>query len=165
MSKRAKYNRRLLTEFTKRWKNEYLLSLLEAYRPKGSQSEPDIKVNDVFILKNEQVKRTFWKLCKVVELIKGADGSVRSARIEVISNNKGKKMLNRSLKYLIPLEIRSQPLLQATPAKQPGHQAASSTNAAAQKGMQALQPAAEQCTRPRRNAAAIGELRRRETTS
>ena len=95
LSKRAKYHRRLLTSFVARWKNEYLLSLLEAYKPRGNQLDPSIKINDVCILKNEQVKRAFWKICKVVELIVGADGSVRSARVEVISKDKGKTVLTR----------------------------------------------------------------------
>ena len=38
LSKRAKYNRRLLSNFTSVWKNEYLLDLLEAYRPKGKSN-------------------------------------------------------------------------------------------------------------------------------
>ena len=33
LSKCARYNRKLLKEFTKRWKHEYLLGLLEAYKP------------------------------------------------------------------------------------------------------------------------------------
>ena len=83
LSKRARYNRKLLKEFTKRWKNEYLLVLLEAYKPTSSQTEPSINVNDI-CLRIDQEKRTFWKLCKVVDLIAGADGSIRSARIEVM---------------------------------------------------------------------------------
>ncbi|MCP4483723.1 MAG: hypothetical protein GY823_04050 [Flavobacteriaceae bacterium] len=57
-------------------------------------------------MRNDQVKRTFWKLCRVEELIEGTDGSFRSAKVEVMSGDKGKKLLNRSLKYLIPLEVR-----------------------------------------------------------
>ena len=34
LSRRAKYNRRLLSQFARRWKNEYLLGLMEAFKPK-----------------------------------------------------------------------------------------------------------------------------------
>ena len=106
LSKRGKYHRKLLSHFSTRWKNEYLLSLLEAYRPKESMLNLIIEVNEVCLLRNEQSKRSFWKLCRVVELLPGSDGSVRAARVEVISDGGGKKVLNRSLKHLIPLEVR-----------------------------------------------------------
>ena len=51
---------------------------------------PDIKVNDMCILRNSQVKRTFWKLCKVEELITAKDGSVRSAKVSALSNGSKK---------------------------------------------------------------------------
>ena len=82
LSKRAKYHRRLLSQFTNRWKKQYLLSLLGNYRPrKDSMFNPDININDICIIQNEQVKRAFWKLCKMEELIIGADGSTRSAKV------------------------------------------------------------------------------------
>ena len=34
LAKRAKYNRRLLSQFTNRWKKDYLVSFLEKYRPR-----------------------------------------------------------------------------------------------------------------------------------
>ena len=156
LSKRAKHHRRLLTSFTARWKNEYLLSLLEAYKPKSNQLDPSIKINDICILKNEQVKRAFWMLCRVVELIIGPDGSVRSARVEVTSKEKGKTILTRSLKYLIPMEIRSQPPQQDSQLT--GQRAAAKAQPPAQASSQ---PAAKPRSRPRREAAVIGEIYRR----
>ena len=94
------------------------MSLLDAYKPKGNQLAPFIKINDTCILKNEQVKQAFWKICNVVELITGADGSVRSARVEVNFKEKDKAILTRSLKYLFPLEIRSQPPQQSQTTNQ-----------------------------------------------
>ena len=76
LSKRAKYNRLLLGNFTKRWKNEYLLGLLEAHKPKIHAKEPFISIGDVVLLKDEQTKRSFWKLGKVLELFPGIDGSI-----------------------------------------------------------------------------------------
>lgn len=153
LSKRARYNRRLLTQFTTSWKREYLLGLLEAYKPKDNANEPVIKVNDIVILRNEQVKRSFWKLCKVVELLTGTDGTVRSARVQVAG---GKKVFNRSLKHLIPLEIRNMPAQQETQQQQPAQQAPPQ-----QPPQQQLQSVPAQRA-ARRNAAVIGEIARRD---
>ena len=94
LSKRAKYHRQLLSQFCNRWKNEYLLSLMEKYRPRDdSMFNPDIQVNDICILRDSQAKRVFWKLCKVEQLVTGRDGSVRSAWVSVLSNNSKKLFL------------------------------------------------------------------------
>ena len=108
-------------------------------------------MNDICLLRNDQEKRTFWKLCKVVDLIAGADGSTRSARIEVMSNQKGKRILNRSLKCLVTLEIRSQSTTSATSTA--GH-----SRATAQPTTQTQPSASAQhnpAARPKRNAAVI----------
>ena len=149
LSKRARYHQRVLSQFTKRWRNEYLLSLLEAYRPRNGSKGPPINTGDIVILRNDYAKRCFWKLCKVVELLKGRDGSVRAARVQVASADGNKKVLNRALKFLIPLEIR-----------------ASSTschnNSPAQKTAQAPTQLSQRNTRSKRAAAVIGEIARRD---
>ena len=51
---RAKYNRRLLRNFTSVWKSKYLLRLLEAYRPTGKDNpsrNPTSNVNDIVIVR------------------------------------------------------------------------------------------------------------------
>ena len=171
LSKRAKYHRRLLSQFTNRWKKEYLLSLLGKYRPrKDSMFNPDININDICIIKNEQVKRAFWKLCKVEELITGADGSTRSAKVSVIASDGKKKILIRSLKHLIPFEIQMHYFL---PDKQSANSAeAANTHArqgdvaapAQQQRQQIDTPSMLQSVRPKRNAATIGEILRKDKT-
>lgn len=59
LSKRGKYNRLLLSHFTKRWKNEYLLGLMEVCRLKGNAKEPVLSMGDIVLIKNEQKKRSF----------------------------------------------------------------------------------------------------------
>ena len=82
----------MLSQFFNRWKNEYLLCSIEKYRPRDdSTSNPEVLVNDICILHDSQAKRVFWKLCKVEQLVPGRDGSVRSAKDSVLSNN-GKKL-------------------------------------------------------------------------
>ena len=151
LSKRGRYHRKLLTHFTNRWKREYLSALLQAYRPKDSGKEPVINVNDIVLLRNDQQKRNFWKLGKIIQLIKGTDGSVRAAKLQVGSLN-GKKVINRALKLLIPLEVTTNESskLQATVPCEQSKQAA------------APRPPDAKLVRPRRNAAIIGELIRKD---
>ena len=165
LSKRAKYHRQLLSQFCNRWKNEYLLSLMEKYRPRDdSMFNPDIQVNDICILRDSQAKRVFWKLCKVEQLVTGRDGSVRSARVSVLSNN-SKKLFLRSLKHLIPLEIRatSSPDEQTALAASPTVPQAPNTEAQTQTQAQNIDmPAPHQTLRrAKRNAAILGELARK----
>ncbi len=177
LSKRARYHHRLLYEFTKLWKNEYLLGLLEAYKPKNSNAESRIEVGDIVVLRNEQTKRSFWKLCKVLELLKGQDGSVRSAKIQVASGEGKNKTFTRAIKFLIPLEVRcrtngtdsSNKIFKATNPKQLSMQQDTQQRAQplqnTQPAQQATQRIAQQPARPKRNAAVIGELVRRDQVS
>ena len=63
LSARAKYYHRLLSQITKQWKNEYLLGLMESYRSHADGKKPVASVGDIVILKDVQMKRSFWKFC------------------------------------------------------------------------------------------------------
>ena len=103
---RAKYHRHLLREFMKRRKREYLLGLREVASTKKLESEPYVSVGDVVLVYDEQTKRNFWKTCKIDQLIIGSDGHVRAAKIKVPTKS-GTTILTRSLKHLIPLEVKA----------------------------------------------------------
>ena len=112
LSRRAKYNRLLLSQFARRWKNEYVLGLVEAFKPKEHTKEPRILVGDIVILKDDQSKHVVWKLGKIQELITGRYGSVRAAKIQVANvDGKFEKVtkgfVKRPLKLLSPLEVHS----------------------------------------------------------
>ena len=152
LSNRAKYNRLLLSHFTKRWKNEYLLGLMEACRPRSQAREPVISTGDIVLIKNEQTKRSFWKLGKIVELFPGTDGSIRSAKVQIV-NDQGKygtQVLNRPLKLLVPLEIRA-------PAQAPLPQASAQITQAQPKPVSETPVA-----KLRRSAAVISDIRRKD---
>ena len=105
LTKRAKNHRQILSQLVNRWRKEYLLSLRE-YR--GAQLKGQgcsINIGDVVIIKDESVARNFWKLAKVIELLKGSDGVARAALINVATKNGPPKILRRSIKHLIPIEV------------------------------------------------------------
>ncbi|XP_065060581.1 uncharacterized protein LOC135687855 [Rhopilema esculentum] len=154
LSKRAKYHKTLLQQFTKRWKKEYLTGIMEAYRPKDKREEPVISVGDIVLLKDDDTKRTFWKLCKILELIEQivhndcTDGRVRSAKIQIAGERSKGKVFRRPLKLLVPLEIA---------CKEPNTEA-NQVNAP----IAPAQPADRTITRSKRAAAKLGEFLRRD---
>ena len=58
LTKRAKYQQRMLNQFTKQWRNEYLLSLRESAKSSNT-SEGTIKTGDIVILRNDSSRRVF----------------------------------------------------------------------------------------------------------
>ena len=147
------YHRKFLDNFTKRWRNEYLLDLKEVTTTKVGKDQPHISVGDMVILKNENTKRCFWKTCKVIELIPGRDNVVRAAKIRV-PTEKGTTILFHPLRLLIPSEISCAPAEILTVGN-PGKSGEDMVNSSAGINLNC---------RPRRNAAIIGEIRREDNS-
>ena len=125
---------------------------MEAYKPKDNVQEPSVSIGDVVLLKDDHTKRIFWKMCKILELFTGKDGSVRAAKVQVADGKSGKKVINRPLKLLVPLEIASA--------------CADRNNASAiDAGTDSYKldsNNSKQITRSKRSAALIGEMLRRD---
>ena len=85
-----RHHTKLLQQFTRKWREEYLTGLRERKQPGKGVSERDcISIGDVVILKKDFTPRSFSKLAKVEQLVKGSDGRVRAAVVKVArSNNK-----------------------------------------------------------------------------
>ena len=87
--------------------NPDLTSLRERSRNVLGQCS-DITVGDIVFIKRDGTARSFWKLAKVVKLLRGKDGVVRAAEIRVLSEDaKTSIILRRPLELLIPTEISS----------------------------------------------------------
>ena len=72
-----------MDQFWKRWRKEYLLELRECHRyGKWTQSPCDpIVIGDIVLVYDQDHPRTFWRLAKVEDLMKGSDGKIRGAII------------------------------------------------------------------------------------
>ncbi|XP_049866233.1 uncharacterized protein LOC126366932 [Pectinophora gossypiella] len=98
---------KILEEFKLMFVNQYLASLRERYRQDPKQ--PRIKSQrvphhgDYVQLKENSKNRDNWKVGKIVELIKGADGECRVAKVKVDDS-----IFTRSLGHLYPLEADSE---------------------------------------------------------
>ncbi|XP_071123186.1 uncharacterized protein [Mytilus edulis] len=88
----------LIQHFWKRWKSEYHTSLREFHRTIG-KNEQLINTGDIVQIHNE-CPRINWKIGIVIELARGNDGLVRSARIRTSTGE-----TTRPIAKLYPLEV------------------------------------------------------------
>ena len=142
LTRRARHHKNLLQQVTKQWRKEYLTSLREQSiaRNKGNAVQ-EISVGDIVLLKNDSTNRIHWKIARVEELIPGADGKVRAAIVKVGNSDKRPTCLRRVIQHLIPIEVKS------------------STN---NEDTRPIADVSNQTVRPRRTAAVIGEISRRQ---
>lgn len=67
------------------------------------KGDAEIMVGDVALLKNDSTKRVLWKLAIVKELLPGNDDRIRAAVVQVAGS---RNLFKRSIKHLIPIEVR-----------------------------------------------------------
>lgn len=79
LRRRWRRDQYLAEEFWSRWRKEYLLNLQE--RQKWHKIHRNAKVNDIVIVKDENLPRNEWKLAKVTEVYPSEDGHVRKLRV------------------------------------------------------------------------------------
>ena len=160
LTRRAKNQQYLLSQFVNRWKKDYLLNLCEFWVVKLKGQGCCVKVGDIVLLKDENVRRVFWKLAKIVELLRGKDNIARAALINVAVDNGPPKILKRSIKQLIPIEVtssegRESDALSDLSEDHTGDVGDMSVDTADQ---------STHIVRPRRTAAVLGEAARRSWT-
>ena len=87
LANRAKHQCNLLADSGKRWKNEYLIGLREVANRNRFHENCRIKNGELVIIKDEQCKRSFWKMGRVIDLNKSNDGIVPFINVMVASDN------------------------------------------------------------------------------
>lgn len=98
----------LKKQFQTRFRNEYLSQLVQRHRKR----EPSkLRVGDIVLLGADNIKRCFWPLAKIIEMIPGRDGKVRLAKVKT-SNS----ILLRPLRRIYSLEV---PNLEEIPKPNP----------------------------------------------
>lgn len=82
-----------------------MVSLRETHAASSKRNgDPGIAVGDVVLLQDDSTKRVLWKLAIVKELLPGSDDRIRAAVVQVAGS---KTLLKRSIKHLIPIEVKS----------------------------------------------------------
>ncbi|XP_036329713.1 uncharacterized protein LOC118741847 [Rhagoletis pomonella] len=95
---RWQYLQKLTQHFWKRWSIEYVTQLQQ--RPKWSQRLRNLEINDVVIIKDDNLPPTQWSIGKISEVHPGSDGLVRVASVDTF-----KGTLKRPIVKLCPLFI------------------------------------------------------------
>jgi hypothetical protein len=98
-----KKGQKLLNEFWRIWREDYLVSLRERLQVNlkaGRIVSPIVpQVGDIVLIK-DNLPRGSWKVGRIIEILKSRDGEVRSANV-VLPN---KRVLRRPLNLLYPIE-------------------------------------------------------------
>ena len=108
LNTRVQHLTSVLEDYWTRWREEYLLQLRERYSIVDSVGVHRSPVpGEVVIIHDENHPRSFWKLGRVTDMIKGDDGQIRGAVIDVVTNGKP-QTLRRPITRLYPLEVMSE---------------------------------------------------------
>ncbi|XP_055927013.1 uncharacterized protein LOC129958512 [Argiope bruennichi] len=95
--KRIRYRRKLIHDFRSRFRKEYLGQLRQK-RP--GKSGHDFKVGEVVMIEEPSKRRVYWPLGKVISLLPGRDGKVRTLKLKFKNSE-----LIRPIQRVYPLEV------------------------------------------------------------
>lgn len=99
----------LIEQFWSRWKKEYLLNI--SLRQKWHSPQRNLKVNDIVIIKDDNLPRNQWQLGRVIETIQSGDGLVRRVKVQVGEKKPYKKQDPPSKPSIIERPIKKLVLL------------------------------------------------------
>ncbi|GFV28333.1 integrase catalytic domain-containing protein [Trichonephila clavipes] len=99
LRKRMKYRIKLLSDLRQRFRKEYLSELI--------QKQNDIRVREprigeMVLIGNVNKKRLFWPIAKIIELIPGRDGEIRTVRLKTQHGT-----VIRPVQRIFPLEVQA----------------------------------------------------------
>lgn len=95
---RWQYMQQLVQQFWSKWSMEYLTQLQK--KPKWDQKLQNLQINDVVLIKDDNLSPTQWLLGKITTTHPGKDGLVRVATVKTKNG-----LLKRSVSKLCPLFI------------------------------------------------------------
>nr|CAD2178770.1 unnamed protein product [Meloidogyne enterolobii] len=101
INKELKFIQLHLNKFWNIWHNSYLTSLRERVN-KSSNETLVPQIGEIVIVEQSEAPRSVWKLGKIIELIKGRDNIIRTAKIQI-----NKKIFLRSINLIFPLELKA----------------------------------------------------------
>ena len=100
--KRYKYIQSILTHFWNRWSKEYLTSLREHDKMQKSKRNINFpEEGDIVIIYEDKMPRQQWRLGRIVELLRSKDNAVRAAKVLV---GRTRNVIERPVNKLYPLE-------------------------------------------------------------
>uniref|UniRef100_A0A1B0C9K2 Uncharacterized protein n=1 Tax=Lutzomyia longipalpis TaxID=7200 RepID=A0A1B0C9K2_LUTLO len=91
-------SQRLADMFWQRWTREYLPEL--ARRSKWNEKQQPIQIGDVVLISDEREARGHWPLGRIVDVMPGADGRVRTVEVQT-----SKGTYRRPVAKIVPLDV------------------------------------------------------------
>ncbi|GBN64011.1 hypothetical protein AVEN_81864-1, partial [Araneus ventricosus] len=114
LNKRIKCRSKLLKDLRQRFRKEYLGQLVQKHNEKHSRNP---QVGEIVLVGDDNKKRLFWVLAKIIELIPGRDGKIRTVKLKTQHGT-----VLRPIQRIYPLEIYSNQSVD----KEPGGEESSS---------------------------------------
>ncbi|GFV74270.1 integrase catalytic domain-containing protein [Trichonephila clavipes] len=99
LRKRLRFRVKMMKELRERFRKEYLGQLVQRHRQDPHSS--NIQVGDIVLIGDDVKKCLQWPLARVIELIPGKDGLVRTVRVKTQHS-----ILVRPIQRIFPLEAR-----------------------------------------------------------
>ncbi|GFX74742.1 integrase catalytic domain-containing protein [Trichonephila clavipes] len=96
--KRFRFRAKVIEELKRRFRNEYLAQLIQ--RQKQHPQSSNIQAGDIVLIGDDWKKRHQWPLARVIKLIPGKDGLVRTVKLKTQSCT-----LIRPIQRVFPLEV------------------------------------------------------------
>lgn len=104
---RWKLVQRITQQFWRRWQDEYLHSL--QIRKRWNTSKPVANINDLVLIKDENLPSTKWPLARIVAKHPGSDGKTRVVTVKTANST-----LKRAITKIAPLPDQVNKKTQAT---------------------------------------------------
>ncbi|CAL1297242.1 unnamed protein product [Larinioides sclopetarius] len=98
--KRLRFRAKMMEELRKRFRIEYLGQLIQRQKQNPQSKSSNISEGDIVLIGDDVKKRLLWPLARVIELILGKDGLVRTVKLKTESCT-----LIRPIQRVFPLEL------------------------------------------------------------
>ncbi|GFT54286.1 DUF5641 domain-containing protein [Nephila pilipes] len=99
LNKRIKYRSKLQKDLPQRFRKEYLGQLVQKHNEKQSRNP---QIGEIVLIGDDNKKRLFWPLAKIIELIPGRDGKIHTVKLKTQHGT-----VLRPIQRIYPLEIYS----------------------------------------------------------
>ncbi|GFU36883.1 integrase catalytic domain-containing protein [Trichonephila clavipes] len=99
LRKRMKYRIKLLSDLRQRFRKEYLSELIQKQNDNRVR-EP--RIGEIVLIGNDNKKRLPWPIAKIIELIPGRDGEIRTVRLKTQHGT-----VIRPVQRIFPLEVQA----------------------------------------------------------
>ena len=111
LNARYEYLRKIIDHYWNRFSKEYLSELHQHHlysRKENYDEKCRLLLGDVVLIKDDKLKRNFWKKGYVEKLICGEDKKVRGAVLKVVNKKGDIGWIKRPIQRIVPLEVQKE---------------------------------------------------------